>query len=204
MIGESMALTPRRVRDDRPLHGQSPIAAGPLALMGKVGSFPVPRRGPVRVGDLHGECPVAPACASFPLERSVTEPPNHLSYPSPAARYGGNAPRAMGANRRGQLVEALCGDAGSAPGLALDSKGATSSRGTPSAASSLAPYTVTAGSQPVIRVSFFCWRGCALAKQQSLIACGTLRLSSAFEPFGQCIWAQIWSRVHTEHVCAHL
>jgi hypothetical protein len=84
--------------------------------------------------------------ASFPLVLSVTEPPNHLSYPSPAAGMVGRPltpliPTVAGTVEHYAVTPAL------PPGVALDSKSGVIG-GTPSAASSLAPYTITAGSLP--------------------------------------------------------
>ena len=82
--------------------------------------------------------------ASFPLVLSVTEPPNHLSYPSPAAGtvgmpLGPLVPSVAGTVEHYAVTPAL------PPGVALDSKSGVIA-GTPSAASSLAPYTITASS----------------------------------------------------------
>jgi hypothetical protein len=84
--------------------------------------------------------------ASFPLVLSVIEPPNHLSYPSPAAGTVGMplaplAPRVAGTVEHYAVTPAL------PPGVALDSKSGVIA-GTPSAASSLAPYTITASALP--------------------------------------------------------
>ena len=83
--------------------------------------------------------------ASFPLVLTVTEPLNHLSYRSPAAGtvgmpLGPLAPTVAGTVEHYAVTPAL------PPGVALDSKGGVIA-GTPSAASSLAPYTITASSQ---------------------------------------------------------
>jgi hypothetical protein len=83
--------------------------------------------------------------ASFPLLLSVTEPPNHLSYPSPSAGtvgipLGPWVPTVAGTVERYAVTPAL------PPGVALDSKSGVIA-GKPSAASTLAPYTITASSQ---------------------------------------------------------
>jgi hypothetical protein len=75
---------------------------------------------------------------------SVTEPPSHLSYPSPAAGTAGTPlgpliPTAAGSVEHYAVTPAL------PPGVALDSKSGVIA-GTPTAASSLAPYTITASS----------------------------------------------------------
>jgi len=84
--------------------------------------------------------------ASFPLVLSVTEPPNHLSYPSPAKGSVGTplaplVPRVAGTVEHYAVTPAL------PSGVALDSKSGVIA-GTPSVASSLASYTVTASSLP--------------------------------------------------------
>jgi len=84
--------------------------------------------------------------STFPLVLSVTEPPNHLSYPSPAAGavgmpLGPLVPTVAGTVEHYAVTPAL------PPGVALDSKSGVIA-GTPSAASSLAPYTITASSLP--------------------------------------------------------
>ena len=82
--------------------------------------------------------------ASFRLVLSVTEPPNHLSYPSPAAGTVGMplgpwVPSVADTVEHYEVTPAL------PPGLVLDSKSGVIS-GTPSAARSLAPYSITASS----------------------------------------------------------
>jgi len=84
--------------------------------------------------------------ASFPLVLSVTEPPNHLSYPSPAAGTVGMPLRPLVPLVTG-TVEHYAVTPALPPGVALDSKSGVIA-GTPSAASSLAPYTITASSLP--------------------------------------------------------
>lgn len=83
--------------------------------------------------------------ASFPLVLSVTEPPNRLAYLSPVVGTVG-----MGL---GPLVPTVAGTVEHyavtptlPPGVALDSKSGVIA-GTPSAATPLAPYTITASSQ---------------------------------------------------------
>ena len=84
--------------------------------------------------------------ASFPLVLSVTEPPSHLSYPSPAKGTVGTplaplAPRVAGTVEHYAVTPAL------PPGVTLDGESGVIA-GTPSAASSLSPYTITASSLP--------------------------------------------------------
>jgi len=83
--------------------------------------------------------------ASFPLVLSVTEPPNHLFYPSPAAGTVGMpleplVPTVAGAVEHYSATPTL------PPGVSLDSRSGVIA-GTPSASSSLSPYTITASSQ---------------------------------------------------------
>ncbi len=84
--------------------------------------------------------------ASFPLVLSVTEPPNHLSYPSPVKGTVGTPlapllPSVAGTVEHYAVTPAL------PPGVTLDSKSGVIA-GMPSAASSLTPYTITASSLP--------------------------------------------------------
>jgi Putative Ig domain len=84
--------------------------------------------------------------ASFTLVLSVTEPPNHLSYPSPANGTVGTplgpwVPTVAGSVEHYAVTPAL------PPGVALDSKSGVIA-GTPRAPSPLAPYTITASSLP--------------------------------------------------------
>jgi hypothetical protein len=144
VIGESIALTPAvsgtighyTVNPPLPpglsLDGQSGVISGTPTLASGSATYMVNARG-------------AGVRASFPLVLSVTEPPNHLSYPSPAAGtvgmpLGPLVPSVAGTVERYAVTPAL------PPGVALDSKSGVIA-GTPSAASTLAPYTVTASSQ---------------------------------------------------------
>jgi hypothetical protein len=83
--------------------------------------------------------------ASFPLVLSVTEPPSHLSYASPAMGTVGAAlsplsPRITGTVNHYSVTPAL------PAGVMLDSTSGLIT-GTPSVARTLAPYTITASSQ---------------------------------------------------------
>jgi hypothetical protein len=144
VIGEAIALTPAAsgivghytVTPSLPpglsLDEQSGVISGTPTLASGSATYTVNARG-------------AGVRASFPLVLSVTEPPNHLSYPSPAAGtvgmpLGPLVPSVAGTVERYAVTPAL------PPGVALDSKSGVIA-GTPSAASTLAPYTVTASSQ---------------------------------------------------------
>jgi len=84
--------------------------------------------------------------ASFPLVLSVTEPPNHLSYPSPATGTVGT-PLAPLVPKVAGTVEHYAVSPALPPGVALDSISGVIA-GIPSAATPLAPYTITASSLP--------------------------------------------------------
>ena len=82
---------------------------------------------------------------SFPLVLSVTEPPNHLFYASPTTGTVGMplgpwVPTVAGTVEHYAVTPAL------PSGVALDSQSGVIA-GTPSAARTLAPYTITASSQ---------------------------------------------------------
>jgi Putative Ig domain len=145
VIGESMALTPA-VSGTIGHYTVSPPLPPGLSLdeqSGVISGTPTQARGPVTyLVNARG----AGVRASFPLVLSVTEPPNHLSYPSPAngtvgMPLGPLVPSVAGAVEHYAVTPAL------PPGVALDSKSGVIA-GTPSAASSLAPYTITASSLP--------------------------------------------------------
>ncbi len=144
VIGESMALTPAvsgtighyTVSPPLPpgvsLDGQSGVISGTPTQAGGSATYLVNASG-------------AGVRASFPLVLSVTEPPNHLSYPSPAAGTVGMplgpwVPSVAGTVEHYAVTPAL------PPGVALDSKSGVIA-GTPSSATTLAPYTITASSQ---------------------------------------------------------
>jgi hypothetical protein len=143
VIGEAMALTP--------------------AVSGTTGHFTISPELPrgltldERTGVISGIPAIASAGATytvsaqidgtraaFPLVLSVTEPPNHLSYSSPATGavgipLGPLLPSIAGTVEHYAVTPAL------PPGVTLDVRSGVIA-GTPRAASSLAPYTVTAGS----------------------------------------------------------
>ena len=142
VIGESVALTPAvsgtighyTVSPPLPpglsLDGQSGVISGTPTLASGSATYVVNGIGP----GVH---------ASFPLVLNVTEPPNHLSYPSPAAGTVGRplaplVPSVAGAVEHYAVTPAL------PPGVTLEAKSGVIA-GTPSVASSLTPYTITAG-----------------------------------------------------------
>ncbi len=145
VIGEPIALTPAvsgtighyTVSPPLPpglsLDGQSGVISGTPTQVSGSATYMVNASG-------------AGVRASFPLVLSVTEPPNHLSYPSPAAGtvgmpLGPLVPTVAGTVEHYAVTPAL------PSGVALDSKSGVIA-GTPSATSSLAPYTITASSLP--------------------------------------------------------
>ena len=118
VIGESIALTPAvsgtighyTVNPPLPpglsLDGQSGVISGTPTLASGSATYTVNARG-------------AGVPASFPLVLSVTEPPNHLSYPSPAAGtvgmpLGPLVPSVAGTVERYAVTPAL------PPGVALE------------------------------------------------------------------------------------
>ena len=145
VMGESMALTPAVFWTIGPYTVSPPLPPG-LSLdpqTGVISGIPTQAsRSATYMVHAHG----AGVHASFPLVLSVTEPPNHLSYPSPAAGtvgmpLGPLVPTVAGTVEHYAVTPAL------PPGVALDSKSGVIA-GTPSAASSPAPYTITGSSLP--------------------------------------------------------
>jgi hypothetical protein len=145
VIGEPIALTPA-VSGTIGHYTVSPPLPPGLSLDGQSGVIsgaPTQARGSATyLVNASG----AGVRASFPLVLSVTEPPNHLSYPSPATgsvgmSLGPLVPTVAGTVEHYAVTPAL------PPGVALDGKSGVIA-GTPSAASSLAPYTITASGLP--------------------------------------------------------
>ena len=145
VIGESMALTPA-VSGTFGHYTVSPPLPPGLSLDGQSGVIsgtPTQASGSATyMVNAHG----AGVRASFPLVLSVTEPPSHLSYPSPAAGtvgmpLGPLVPTVAGTVEHYAVTPAL------PLGVVLNSKSGVIA-GTPSAASTLAPYTITASSLP--------------------------------------------------------
>ena len=145
VMGESIALTPAVSGTIGHYTVGPPLPPG-LSLDGQSGLIsgtPTQASGPATyLVNASG----AGVRASFPLVLSVTEPPNHLSYRSPAAGTVGTplaplVPTVAGTVEHYAVTPAL------PPGVALDSKSGVIA-GTPGAASSVAPYTITASSLP--------------------------------------------------------
>ena len=145
VIGESIALTPAVSRTLSHYTVSPPLPPG-LSLDGQSGIISgTPRRASGSATYLVS-ARGAGMSASFPLVLSVTEPPNHLFYSSPATGTVGTplgplVPKVAGAVEHYAVTPAL------PPGLALDSSSGVIA-GTPSAPSTLAPYTITASSLP--------------------------------------------------------
>ena len=145
VVGESMALTPA-VSGTVSHYTVSPPLPPGLSLderSGVISGTPTQASGPATylVNALGAGVHV-----SFPLVMGVAEPPNHLSYPSPAEgtvglHLGPWVPTVGGTVEHYAVTPAL------PPGVTLDSKSGVIA-GTPSAASALAPYTITASSLP--------------------------------------------------------
>jgi hypothetical protein len=144
VLGESIALTPA-VAGNVGHYTVSPRLPSGLALDGQSGvisGIPTQPSGPATYVVQAGGAGVR---TSFPLVLSVTEPPNHLSYPSPARGMVGAALTPLSPQIAG-AVEHYAVTPDLPPGVALDSKSGVIA-GTPGAASTLAPYTITASSQ---------------------------------------------------------
>ncbi len=144
VIGESMALTPAvsgtighyTVNPALPpglsLDERSGVISGTPTQASRAATYRVDAGG-------HG------VRASFPLVLSVTEPPSHLSYPSPAKGTVGMplgpwVPTVTGTVEHYAVTPSL------PAGVALDSRSGVI-EGTPNAATTLTPYMITASSQ---------------------------------------------------------
>ena len=143
VIGESIALTPAVSRAMRHYTVSPPLPPG-LSLDGQSGVIsgtPTQASGPATfVVNASG----AGGRASFPLVLSVTEPPSHLSYASPAEGTVG-APLTPLMPTIAGTVEHYAVTPALPPGVVLDSTSGLIT-GTPSVARTLAPYTITASS----------------------------------------------------------
>ena len=143
VVGETIALTPAV---SGPIHQYAVSPGLPLGLSldsatGVISGTPTQASEAV-VFTVIGTYPGG-RC-TFTLVLSVTEPPNHLSYASPTEGYVGTAltplrPRIAGTVEHYAVTPAL------PPGVMLDSTSGLIT-GTPTVASTLAPYTITASS----------------------------------------------------------
>ena len=144
VIGESIALTPAVSRTMDHYTVSPPLPPGLLldAQSGVIYGTPLQASGSATyLVNASG----AGVRASFLLVLSVTEPPSHLSYASPAMGTVGAAlsplsPRITGTVNHYSVTPAL------PAGVMLDSTSGLIT-GTPSVARTLAPYTITASSQ---------------------------------------------------------
>ena len=143
VVGEAIALTPA-VSGPIDLYAVSPPLPPGLSLnhsTGVISGRPTRGSGPtifdVTASNRGGH-------RTFSLVLSVTEPPSHLSYPSPVKVAVGATltplrPRISGTVEHFAVTPAL------PPGVLLDSTSGLIT-GTPSVATTLAPYTITASS----------------------------------------------------------
>lgn len=144
VVGEAIALTPR-VSGPIDRYAVSPGLPPGLSLNGSTGVIsgtPTRGSGPANFAVT---ATYRGGHSTFFLVLSVTEPPSHLSYPSPVKGTVGAAltplsPRIAGTVEHYSVTPAL------PPGVVLDSTTGLIT-GTPSVARTLAPYTITASSQ---------------------------------------------------------
>ena len=143
VVGEAIALTPR-VSGPIDRYAVSPGLPPGLSLNGSTGVISgTPTRG-------SGPAIFAVTAtyrgghSTFFLLLSVAEPPSHLSYPSPAKGTVGAALRPLSPRIAG-TVEHYAVTPAQPPGVVLDSTSGII-MGTPSVATALAPYTITASS----------------------------------------------------------
>ena len=143
VIGESIALTPgvSGTVDHYTVSPPLPPGLSLDGLSGVISGTPTQASGPATfVVNASG----AGGRASFPLVLSVTEPPSHLSYPSPAEGTVG-APLTPLMPTIAGTVEHYAVTPALPPGVVLDGTSGLIT-GTPSGARALAPYTITASS----------------------------------------------------------
>jgi hypothetical protein len=144
VVGEAIALTPSVSRSIDRYEVSPALPAGLVlnSLTGVISGTPTQASGPATftiTATYRG------GHSTFLLVLSVTEPPSHLSYPSPAKGTVGAAltplaPRIAGTVNHYTVTPSL------PAGLVLDSTSGLIA-GTPSVATKLAPYTITASSQ---------------------------------------------------------
>ena len=143
VIGESIALTPAVSGTVGHYTVSPPLPPGLSldGLSGVISGTPTQASGPatfvVNASGVGGR-------ASFPLVLSVTEPPSHLSYASPAEGTVGTPLRPLMPTIAG-TVEHYAVTPALPPGVVLDGTSGLIT-GTPSGARALAPYTITASS----------------------------------------------------------
>jgi large repetitive protein len=144
VVGEPIALTPAVSTpvDGYVVHPALPPGLSLNGLTGVISGTPTRASG----SETFAVTATYPGGRStFLLVLSVTEPPRHLSYPSPAKGTVGAAlsplsPRISGTVEHYSVMPAL------PAGVLLDSTSGLIT-GTPSVAATLAPYTITASSQ---------------------------------------------------------
>jgi large repetitive protein len=144
VVGEAIALTPA-VSGSIDGYVVSPELPSGLMLNGRTG---VISGTPTRASEAAIYAITATyrgGQSAFPLVLSVTAPPSHLSYPNPVEGTVGAAltpltPRIAGTVEHYAVTPPL------PAGVILDSRSGLIT-GTPSAARTLAPYTITASSQ---------------------------------------------------------
>jgi hypothetical protein len=144
VVGEAIALTPAVSRS---IDGYvvSPELPSGLVLNGLTG---VISGTPTRASEAATFAITATyrgGLSTFPLVLSVTEPPSHLSYPSPAKGTVGAALTPLSPSIAG-TVEHYSVTPALPAGVILDNRSGLIT-GTPSVARTLAPYTITASSQ---------------------------------------------------------
>jgi large repetitive protein len=144
VVGEAIALTPAVSTpvDGYVVHPALPPGLSLNGLTGVISGTPTRASG----SETFAVTATYPGGRStFLLVLSVTEPPSHLSYPSPAKGTVGAAlmpltPRIAGTVEHYSVTPSL------PAGVVLDSTSGLIA-GTPSVARKLAPYTITASSQ---------------------------------------------------------